>query len=68
MEGTLFTERGNDHMIRRKESELVADGYRKVEVVHPFRLRVWEYTVRQTPASQDSPTKQVIYWMKPDSP
>ena len=68
MEGTLFTERGNSHVMRRKESELVAGGYRKVEVAHPFRLRVWEYTVRQIPMSRDNPTKQVIYWMKPDHP
>jgi hypothetical protein len=68
MDGTLFTERGNVDVIRRKESELIADGYRNVEVVHPFRLRVWEYTVRQTPMSQGSLTKQVIYWMKPDIP
>lgn len=66
MDGILFTERGGTSVIRRKENELAADGYKKVENTHPFRLRVWEYTVQETPTSQDNPAKQIIYWMKPD--
>jgi len=66
MDGELFTERGDESVIRRKEKELIADGYKKAENAHPFRLHVWEYTIQQSPVSQNSPTKQIISWMKPD--
>lgn len=66
MDGELFTERGDKSVIRRREKALIAEGYKKVENAHPFRLHVGEYTIRQTPARQNNPTKQIISWMKSD--
>lgn len=70
MDGELFTERGDESVIRRKEQELIAEGYEKAEGAHPFRLRVWEYTIQPSPASRNNPmnpsTKHIISWMKPD--
>ena len=66
MDGILFTERGERHVIRRKERELVAKGYKNAVNAHPFRLRVREYTIQKPSAKYGSQTKQFIAWMTPD--
>lgn len=70
MDGELFTERGDESVIRRRERELIAEGYKNIEDAHPFRLGVWEYTIQQSPTSRNNPMnpakKYIISWMKPD--
>lgn len=66
MNGTLFTERGTETVIRRKENELIAKGYRNAASAHPFRLRVWEYTVQHRSTKHGGRSKRLIAWMTPD--
>lgn len=70
MEGILFTERGIESVIRRKENQLIAKGYKNARSTYPFRLRVWEYTIQHSSVSRNQTfnplKKRLIAWMRPD--